>query len=241
MKKENNKDILNNLFNKYSLDISDQNKIKKIILPIMNHEEFKRRMTSEFYHHGNITLGEHILEDTILTYKLSKKKKLNDNSIDIALKIAMFHDLYTIPWQNNTDAKVKHFFHKHGFRHPLEACINSINWYPEIFNNNDESKKIIDGILHHMFPLPVLSIKNKDINSLELKNMPLYNKLSNNYRNIINNALRRKKVGPVSLSRSIYQEGRIMAKADRMVSRSQIKDFSSFKSLITGHNKKINK
>ena len=37
------------------------------------HDEFQRRMTSEFKHHGEITLGAHILEDTVVNYLLSKK------------------------------------------------------------------------------------------------------------------------------------------------------------------------
>ncbi len=148
----------------------------------------------------------------------------------------MLHDLYTLPWQNNREAKVKQFFDKHGFRHPIEAVINSITWYPEIFNNSD-SVIIIDGILHHMFPLPVKYLNNKT----ELKNRELYNNLDNKYKEIINNSLKRKKIGPISFTRSKYMEGRIMAKADRKVSRKQIRDFSSAKALITGHNKKIEK
>ena len=58
---------------------------------------------------------------------------------------------------------------------------------------------------------------------------------------MIKDSLQRKRVGPVSFSRSLYPEGRIMAKADRIVSRKQMKDFQSMKSLVTGHNKNLNK
>ena len=34
------------------------------------------------------------------------------------------HDLYTLPWQNNFEAKVDKFYNKHGFRHSIEALIN---------------------------------------------------------------------------------------------------------------------
>ena len=238
MEKENNRDILNKIISKYDLEVKERNYLKKLINPIIIHPEFQRRMTKEFPHHGDISLGEHIIEDSIVTYKLAKLK--NNMRMDLAIRIAMFHDLYTINWQNNKDAKVKHFFHKHGFRHPIEAVINAINWYPEYFSNYDEANIIIDGIIHHMFPLPVLRVKD-NAESLELRNYPLYQKLSISYQNIIKDSLMRKRVGPISFSRSHYQEGRIMAKADRLVSRKQIKDFESLKSLVTGHNKNLNK
>ena len=235
----NNKTLFNLLCDKYNLSNEDKNYLSKIVFPIINNDNFKKRLSKEFYHHGSITLGEHILEDTILTYVLSKKyitkKRLDNYRIDLAIKIALLHDLYTIPWQNNKEAKVKHFFNKHGFRHPVEAVINSITWYPEIYNDSD-STIIIDGVLHHMFPLPVRII-NKNI---ELKNKELYDNLDDKYKDIINNSLKRKRFGVISFSRSKYQEGRIMAKADRIVSRKQIKDLSTAKSLITGHNEKIN-
>ena len=238
MEKENNRDILNKIISKYDLEVKERNYLKKLINPIIIHPEFQRRMTKEFPHHGDISLGEHIIEDSIVTYKLAKLK--NNIRMDLAIRIAMFHDLYTINWQNNKDAKVKHFLHKHGFRHPIEAVINAINWYPEYFSNYDEANIIIDGIIHHMFPLPVLRVKD-NVETLELKNYLSYQKLNINYQNMIKDSLMRKRVGPVSFSRSHYQEGRIMAKADRLVSRKQIKDFESLKSLVTGHNKNLNK
>ena len=228
--------IVDNLLSKYSLEKDDKRIFKKIIKPIINHNEFKKRLTSEFPHHGNITLGEHIIEDAILTYKLSKKKNIR---VDLAVKIALFHDLYTIPWQNNKEAHVKHFFHKHGFRHPVEAVINAINWYPDYFNDEIDSKIIIDGILHHMFPLPVMRLKLNKLDYCELKNMNLYYNISNKHQLLILESLNRKRIGPVSLSRSKYPEGKIMSKADRKVSRGQIKDLSTAKSLLTGHNKKV--
>ncbi len=238
MEKENNRDILNKIISKYNLEVKERNYLKKLINPIIIHPEFQRRMTKEFPHHGDISLGEHIIEDSIVTYKLAKLK--NNIRMDLAIRIAMFHDLYTINWQNNNDAKVKHFFHKHGFRHPIEAVINAINWYPEYFSNYSEANIIIDGIIHHMFPLPVLRV-NDNVELLELRNYSLYQKLNTNYQNMIKDSLQRKRVGPVSFSRSLYPEGRIMAKADRIVSRKQIKDFQSMKSLVTGHNKNLNK
>lgn len=233
-------DILNQLIKKYGLGPDDYNYLKKIINPIYNHNEFKKRLTDEYLHHSDITLGEHILEDTIVTYILGNKY-LKKHSIDmsLAIKISMLHDLYTLPWQNNELAKVHKFFNKHGFRHPLEAAINAVNWFPEIFNDQEESKIIIDGIIHHMFPLPVRRLKINKINKIELKNEELFNSLSDDYKKMIVDSVNRKRLGPVSFSRSKYYEGRIMSKADKKVARKEIKNFASAKALITGKNKRL--
>ena len=144
---------LNDIFDKYNLDTNDRNYLIKIVNPITNHVEFQKRMTNEFMHHGSITLGMHILEDMVISYLIAKKKK--NVNIDLVVIIALFHDLYTIPWQNNKDAHVKYFINKHGFRHPIEAVVNAITWYPDYFKNIDEAIIIVDRIIHHMFPLKV--------------------------------------------------------------------------------------
>ncbi len=237
-----NNDILYLLIKKYGLSVKDYDYLKKIIEPIYSHYEFQKRLTNEYLHHSDITLGKHILEDTVVTYILgSRYAKKHAINIELAIKISMLHDLYTIPWQNNDLAKVHKFFNKHGFRHPLEAAINAINWYPEIFNNQEESKIIVDGIIHHMFPLPVRRLNINKITKTELKNEEMFNKLSNEKKKIILESVNRKRIGPVSFSRSKYKEGRIMSKADKKVARKEIKNFASAKALLTGKNKKIRK
>ncbi len=231
---EENYKKLDRLFNKYKLSREEINEIMKVIKPIFEHREFQKRMEKDFLHHSDITLGEHILEDTIVTYRLAKKKKCN---VELALKISMLHDLYTSPWQNS-ERKVKHFFNKHGFTHPLEAVINSYNWFPNLFANEKESKIIIDGILHHMFPLPVRRINYKE---LELNNLALIDNLPSNIKNDIIISSKRKRIKGISFSRSLYKEGKIMSKADKRVSIRQIKNFYSFTSLFTGKNKSIKK
>ena len=235
--------IVNELFDKYNLSFEDRVYLEKIIIPIINSPYFIERTTNKYLHHSDITLGEHILEDAIVTYLLSKKylnkKKNPEYRLDLAVKIALLHDLYSIPWQNNSEARVHHFFSKHGFRHPVEAVINAITWYPNIFDNKVDAKILIDGIVHHMFPLPVRIINENKIEKIELKNVDNYNKLSKEYRDMIINSLNRNRIGVISLSRSKYKEGRIMSKADKKVSHKQIKNISSAKALLTGHNKKI--
>ena len=89
---------MNNILDKY-LTESEKEEFLSIVKPIIESEEFNRRNTKEFMHHSNITLATHILEVACLTYKKSKKilKKNPSFRLDLALKIAVLHDLYTLP------------------------------------------------------------------------------------------------------------------------------------------------
>ena len=234
-----NKEKLNKIIDKYKLSNDEKEEFINIINSIFIHKEFQKRMTNEFLHHSNITLGEHILEDAVLTYLLCKKR--NNINVDLAVKIAMLHDLYTNPWQNNKKNKVNNFCNKHGFRHPIEAVINAITWFPDLFEKEEDAKIIIDGILHHMYPLPVRTFVDSDVNKMELKNFNLINELSEKNKKIIIKSLNRNKINKYSFSKSIYKEGRIMSKADKKVSRSQIKNINSLTALVTGHNKSLKK
>ena len=237
---------LDNLLAEYGFNDEEKIEFLKIIKEIYEHDEFQRRMSNEFLHHGDITLGRHILEDTIKTYVLSKKYMKRKNSsknyrLDIALKTSMLHDLYTLPWQNNPENKSSKFFNKHGFRHPIEAVINAIIWYPELFKNDDDSKMIIDGIIHHMYPLPVACFDDFGFNILELKNYDLISNLSDKHKEMLIWSTKRRKIGSVSICKSKFMEGRIMAKADKLVSIHQIRNISSAKALVTGYNKQLKK
>lgn len=238
---ENNRK-LENILNKYKLSLEEKDELINMIRTIYIHDEFQRRMTSEFKHHGEITLGTHILEDTVVTYLLSKKhlnkSKTFNYSMDSAVKIAMLHDLYTLPWQNNPDAGTRDFFNGHGFRHPIESVINAIAWYPELFND-ENSKIIIDGIVHHMFPLPVIAFEIDTNNKNELKNFELVNRLSEENIQLLIESSNRNRIGLISFSRSLYPEGRIVSLADKTVSINQIKNWDSVAALVTGHNKTL--
>ena len=242
MKKDNDK-IVQRILNNYKFDDKSCRDFMEIIKPIYLHKEFQRRFSNEFLHHGNITLGEHIIEDAVVTYKMALKylKKYHNNSFDlkIAVVIAMLHDLYNVPWQNNKLAKTYKFLNAHGFRHPIEAVINAFTWYPSLFENMDDARKIIDGIVHHMFPFPVRVFKSGDKNLLELKNYELLDSMPIYIKEILAQSTNRGKVGKLSFARSKYKEGKIMSKADLRVSMKQIKNLSSATALITGKNKKL--
>ena len=234
--------ITDSVFMKYSLSSKDKDELLNIIYPIIEHKEFKRRLTNEFLHHSDVTLGEHIIEDATVTYLLCKKKNRKKSKVNVhlAVIIAMFHDLYTIPWQNNKkNTKVKRFSNKHGFRHPIEAVINSYTWYPQYFVDYNDAKVIIDGIIHHMFPLPVTVLSLKSENVCELRNFELFEKIPINLKTEMINSSKRKKIFNLSFTRSKYIEGRIMSKADKKVSFRQIKNLNSATALLTGHNKSI--
>ena len=234
----NSYEILIKLFDKYELHEVERVEVYNIIKKIFLHDEFQRRCTNEFLHHGNTALGEHILEDTIVTYLLLSNDKGKSVNLELALKISMMHDLYTKPWQNS-DYKKNHFSHLHGFSHPLEAVINSLVWFKDEFKNEYEARVLIDGIIHHMYPLPVLAFKDSKNNELELFNYKLINKISKKHRKMIYESSNRAKVGNLSLSRSRFLEGRVMARADKIASTKQLDCVCDATALVTGKNKRL--
>lgn len=103
-----NKKKLNKIMDKYNLTSYEKNEFFGIINKIFSHKEFQNRMTCKFMHHGKITLGYHILQVTVVTYSLCKMNREKVN-IELALYIAMMHDLYSKPWQNNIKEKAKKY------------------------------------------------------------------------------------------------------------------------------------
>lgn len=210
-----NDKIINTILDKYSFTSNERIEFKKMIYPIFISPNFQQRLKKNFPHHGKIPLGEHILCDAAVTYKLCQKNSYKKTNRKLAVIIAMMHDLYTSPWKTKNNKKRK-FYNYHAFRHPLEAVINSISWYPEYFKNLDDAKIIIDGIIHHMFPLPVRRI---DDCNLQLEDKKLYEIIPNSLKNIIykssNNGIC---IWHFSLSKPEYREGKLVSKADKRVS-----------------------
>ena len=155
-------EILDKICDIYNFSSDDRNAFINIVLPIIVHDEYKRRLDSEqFPHHDTISVGEHMLTVAALTYKMCKKHNMSYENISIATQTAIFHDLYEYPWQN-THIEKKMVRNWHAFTHPLEACVNACAWYPEYFRDNDRANQIIDGMVHHMFPSPVRALDNID-------------------------------------------------------------------------------
>lgn len=239
----NNKKILDDMMTKYKLTDEEKEDLWNSIKDIFNHEEFQRRMSPDFPHHDRINLGEHILEDTIVTYILSKKVRSSNYNRDLALKISMFHDFYIEPWQNNLKNKNNKFHNKHGFRHPVEAIIAAITYFPEYFEDIDDAKIIIDGVLHHMHPFPVRRVEINKENVMELNNFDQFLKLDAKLALTILISTKRNILGKYSFSRSFYKEGRVMSRADKIVSKLNMKESSiaGFIALISGRNSNLDK
>lgn len=223
----------------YKLNNYKSKKLWSIIRPICYHKEFLKRLQTPFWHHDIKTLGEHIICDAIVTYKIiDKVNKKNKKAINIylAVIIAMFHDLYEKPWQNNLELPRRKFKNNHGFTHPIEAITNAITWFPNYFIEDKDTLIIIDGVIHHMFPFPVRIIDN----DLELNNQEKYEKLDDKYKKIIKLSTNIGKVGIFSIRKSFYIEGRIMSKADKIVAiRKDLKSIDGYISFLTGKNKKL--
>lgn len=80
---------------------------------------------------------------------------------------------------------------------------------------------------------------NSDDNTRELYNFDLYQRLPKNIKELIKKSSNRNKFLNLSWCRSKYVIGKIVSKADKKVSFTQIKSFRSALALITGHNKEL--
>lgn len=217
----------------YGFTLPEQEDFTKIVHPIISHPEFEKRCTDNFPHHGNTTLGEHILKDAMITYRLAniyKSKHPNmDISTETAVVIALFHDLYTNPWQNVDNDNP--LYEKHGFMHPIEAVINAYDWYPEYFDDEEISKKIIDGVLHHMYPFPVRKINDEiEINEKKITDFKFYDVLVHSTKSKREN---------LCFKKATFIEGKLVSKADKLVTVKEIKNISSLVALVTAKNKSI--
>lgn len=121
----------------------EMNEYYDIIKEILEHPEFQKRR--EYDHHGKITVYDHCLSVSKLSYKMAKKLKKDYKAAAIG---GLLHDFYYEPWQ---DKKIKKpFFKKHGFVHAQEARDNSYKYFEKYMD-----KKIENIILRHMFPLNI--------------------------------------------------------------------------------------
>lgn len=136
MKKNITNDILNDI------------EFLEIVSPILNSALFKKR--KKWVHHENVSLYEHLLIVSYLSYKICKKYHLHYKDAAIG---GLLHDFYYKPWQDNLGDK-KPFFKQHGFVHAKEAMYNSYKCFPKFMN-----KRIANIIERHMFPLNIIPPK----------------------------------------------------------------------------------
>ncbi|BEP29552.1 HD domain-containing protein [Helicovermis profundi] len=93
-----------------------------------------------YIHHGKINCFEHSLHVSYLSYRLSKKLKLDYTS---SSRGGFLHDFYLYDWHIKNERKGLH-----GFTHSKESLKNA----EKIFNLSDKEKDII---LKHMWPLNI--------------------------------------------------------------------------------------
>lgn len=114
----------------------------EIVRPILNNEEFRKRL--QYHHHENRSVYTHSLIVSFNSYKIAKAIGLDYESTAIG---GLLHDFYYKDWQLN---KTKGFRNMHGFVHAYQALENS----RKIFSNY-MSDKVCDIIVKHMFPLNI--------------------------------------------------------------------------------------
>ena len=162
------------------------NEYVNIVSPILNSSEFQKRKS--WIHHEDVSLYEHLIIVSYMSYVICKKKKLNYKDAAIG---GLLHDFYYKPWQEHIYEK-KPFFKQHGFVHAREAMENSYKFFPDLMN-----KRIANIIKRHMFPLNIIppryiegwivSYVDKKVSmnvALNVKAIPKYLGLSRKVRKI---------------------------------------------------------
>ena len=139
MKKDITKEVLND------------EEYLSIVSPIISSKELLER--KKWMHHENVTLYEHLVVVSYMSYKICKKKGLNYRDAAIG---GLLHDFYYKCWQDNLNEK-KPFFKQHGFVHAAEALENSKKYFSEYLND-----RVSNIILRHMFPLNIIPPKYKE-------------------------------------------------------------------------------
>lgn len=164
-----------------------------IVSPILNSFEFQKR--KNWIHHENVSLYEHLIIVSYMSYRICKKHKLNYRDAAIG---GLLHDFYFEPWQDHIYEK-KPFLKQHGFVHAREAMENSYKFFPDFMN-----ERIANIIERHMFPLTfippkyiegfIVSYVDKKVSMnivLNVKAIPKYLGLSRKIRKV-KNFLKRK-------------------------------------------------
>ncbi|MDM8533706.1 HD domain-containing protein [Clostridiaceae bacterium HSG29] len=100
----------------------------------------------KYFRHHRESIYDHSLKVSYLTYKISKKLKLDYKS---ATRAALLHDFFLYDWRKEGRREKKKLLKKHGFTHPKTALMNSKK-------NFLVNKKEADIILKHMFPLTLI-------------------------------------------------------------------------------------
>lgn len=114
---------------------------KELFIEIYNEVSTNSRFEecANYMHHGDTSIKKHAITVTLLALNLSEKLNIKVNKRYL-IRGALLHDYFLYDWH---DMKLKDL---HGFHHPTKAL-------KEALKDFNLSRKEIDIIKHHMFPL----------------------------------------------------------------------------------------
>ncbi len=123
----------------------------KIVKEILESNEFQKR--KKYLHHGKITVYEHSLKVSIVSYEIAKLLRWKSKrSVAIG---ALLHDFYDKPWQESQEKLP--LLKQHGFVHAKEALRNAEYYFSPYMDKR--TKNIIE---RHMFPLNITPPRYKE-------------------------------------------------------------------------------
>ncbi len=118
----------------------------RIIKPILEHPEFKKRITYE--HHEDLSVYEHCLDNAYSNYLHAKEQGFSIKEQTEATYAGILHDFYPFKWMFNEERANDKLFKKHGFTHAKEASQNASKFFPAFTTRTVQS-----SIESHMWPL----------------------------------------------------------------------------------------
>ncbi len=129
--------------------MNDYDKFFTVAETILTHPKF---IEQRQFHHHTSTLFEHAVHVAYVSYRVSKKLKMDEKTI---VRGALLHDFFLYDWHIEGKRIRKRGFKKHGFTHAKTAYENAMKH----FDLNAIEKDII---LKHMFPLNVKPPRYKE-------------------------------------------------------------------------------
>ena len=129
--------LYNAYVHSYCLDRDRDGEFFELVGDLYDTEEVQGQ--KQYRQHSDVNRLDHVRSVTYLTYKISKKLRLDTRA---AARGAMLHDLTFYDWHDPA-----RWHRPHGFKHPRFALINARKLNPAITPREENT------ILRHMWPL----------------------------------------------------------------------------------------
>ena len=128
--------------------LSDENRelFISVYKEISGNPRFKE--CENYISHGNTTVMTRVISVTLLALNLSEKLKIDVDKRQL-IRGALLHDFYLYDWHNKSLGEL------HGFHHPRHALREALKDYKL-------TRKEVDIIIHHMFPLTFNAPRSKE-------------------------------------------------------------------------------